>query len=578
MSHKSHKFALFSIKLAKATPKGLFLVLGVFQIVSIAGVVFGWPSLESLYLRRGVFNQTCNASTVAVECKDQDLKLGQIFLAGSWSVQGGRLINGIVYDRLGHHVGATVAGGTCLMGALMLAFSSNELPLFIPGMFLLGWGGPLFQLIAQNGAALVPKYRTTIITIYSGLFNSSSYVFLIMNAVNLSFGVSDSVLFLVFSGFIFLLFVMTFLFIPPVGNNFFRLQQKLGVAVAPFGSPKLGGRRLQGTIPSQRVQPRPDSEEGSLRNSPVPTVGSPRSLELQDIESPSASEQGANKTVSASRSFAGPASGQDRVSTKEDKDNEDPRENIPSYKKQTFSLDFITVLIFFMVHNLTVQFEVVSVGGRMRALVEHEQNLNGTFVPLSADNLILAFNACLGSVVVLNPLLGLMIQKIGFGAFFYFINVLYALYNILSIFLPSYLQPIPFILYALARTGLYGNFFSYCAGRFGFSHFGTHTGVAGLLTAVFTLLQYPLLSLTLDVFDGNYDVVHYMLGGLSLPLLACCEYMRRRDVQLKDNGGRRRKEEDKQRSKVKEDFVQILPRDEHTGVERAWSSDMRGGT
>eukprot|EP00297_Palpitomonas_bilix_P019383 CAMPEP_0113886180 /NCGR_PEP_ID=MMETSP0780_2-20120614/11389_1 /TAXON_ID=652834 /ORGANISM="Palpitomonas bilix" /LENGTH=72 /DNA_ID=CAMNT_0000874321 /DNA_START=1 /DNA_END=219 /DNA_ORIENTATION=- /assembly_acc=CAM_ASM_000599 len=36
-----------------------------------------------------------------------------------------------------------------------------------------------------------------------------------------------------------------------------------------------------------------------------------------------------------------------------------------------------------------------------------------------------------------------------------------------------------------------------------------------------------------------------MLGGLSLPLLACCEYMRRRDVQLKDNGGRRLEIEDR---------------------------------
>lgn len=64
--------------------------------------------------------------------------------------------------------------------------------------------------------------------------------------------------------------------------------------------------------------------------------------------------------------------------------------------------------------------------------------------------------------------------------------------------------------YGIGRLSVFGLYFTNCGQRFGYANYGTLAGAGLLLTALVSLLQYPLLAWTVG---GRSTLVNACLGG-----------------------------------------------------------------
>ena len=107
-------------------------------------------------------------------------KLGAAYTAGAWSVQGGRLVFGILRDRFGTRLIAQVSFSCVICGAFGIAFQSvsNEIALGV-NLFLLGLGSGA-QLCVQPVAQLFPKNSALFMSGLSGAFQVSGVVYAVL--------------------------------------------------------------------------------------------------------------------------------------------------------------------------------------------------------------------------------------------------------------------------------------------------------------------------------------------------------------------------------------------------------------
>lgn len=90
-----------------------------------AGIVFGWPAMQALLEREGVYADLCPRVPVA-DCNAASLKYNAIFNAGSFGSTGGALLFGVLFDKFGPRLTSIVGHAMLIAGLIMFAFSSNH--------------------------------------------------------------------------------------------------------------------------------------------------------------------------------------------------------------------------------------------------------------------------------------------------------------------------------------------------------------------------------------------------------------------------------------------------------------------
>ena len=147
--------------------KNLLLYLYCFLTTSlVGGTIYGYPALRRQLIHLG--------STVP------EKKLGAAYTAGAWSVQGGRLIFGILRDKFGTRQITQFSFACVIAGAFGIAFQSvsNEYALGV-NLFLLGLGSGA-QLCVQPVAQLFPKHSALFMSGLSGAFQVSGVVYAVL--------------------------------------------------------------------------------------------------------------------------------------------------------------------------------------------------------------------------------------------------------------------------------------------------------------------------------------------------------------------------------------------------------------
>ena len=156
------------MQLAKAQrTKNLLLYLYCFLTTSlVGGTIYGYPALRRQLIHLG--------STIP------EKKLGAAYTAGAWSVQGGRLVFGILRDRFGTRLIAQVSFLCVICGAFGIAFQSVSNEIFLGvNLFLLGLGSGA-QLCVQPVAQLFPKNSALFMSGLSGAFQVSGVVYAVL--------------------------------------------------------------------------------------------------------------------------------------------------------------------------------------------------------------------------------------------------------------------------------------------------------------------------------------------------------------------------------------------------------------
>ena len=86
-------------------------------------------------------------------------------------------------------------------------------------------------------------------------------------------------------------------------------------------------------------------------------------------------------------------------------------------------------------------------------------------------------------------------------------------------------------LYAFGRVSVWSTFFMYMAHVFGFRHFGKLVGVAMTVAACFSLLQYPILYVSLRVLDQDYTAANLLFLSLHTASFALIPRLRQGSIQ-----------------------------------------------
>ncbi|XP_034868760.1 equilibrative nucleobase transporter 1 isoform X2 [Mirounga angustirostris] len=164
------------------------LLTGLLECLGFAGVLFGWASLVFVFKTEHYFEELCEPDvgpmgnvTGEADCKAQDERFSLIFTLGSFMNNFMTFPAGFIFDRFKTTVARLIAIFLYTSATLTIAFTSADsaLLLFL-AMPMLTVGGILFLITNLQVGNLFGKHRSTIITLYNGAFDSSSAVFLVI--------------------------------------------------------------------------------------------------------------------------------------------------------------------------------------------------------------------------------------------------------------------------------------------------------------------------------------------------------------------------------------------------------------
>ncbi|XP_031226723.1 solute carrier family 43 member 3 [Mastomys coucha] len=161
---------------------------GLLECIGFAGVLFGWTSLLFVFKAENYFLKPCEQDcwlrsnvTGSSELKTQDEKFSLIFTLASFMNNFMTFPTGYIFDRFKTTVARLIAIVFYTCATLIIAFTSADTAvLLFLAMPMLAVGGILFLITNLQIGNLFGKHRSTIITFYNGAFDSSSAVFLII--------------------------------------------------------------------------------------------------------------------------------------------------------------------------------------------------------------------------------------------------------------------------------------------------------------------------------------------------------------------------------------------------------------
>ncbi|XP_066107638.1 equilibrative nucleobase transporter 1 [Saccopteryx bilineata] len=164
------------------------LLTGLLECLGFAGVLFGWASLVFVFKAEHYFEDLCEQNATLMgnatdqdDCKAQDERFSLIFTLASFMNNFMTFPTGYIFDRFKTTVARLIAILLYTSATLIIAFiSADSALLLFLAMPMLTVGGILFLITNLQIGNLFGKHRSTIITLYNGAFDSSSAVFLIV--------------------------------------------------------------------------------------------------------------------------------------------------------------------------------------------------------------------------------------------------------------------------------------------------------------------------------------------------------------------------------------------------------------
>jgi LAT3 family solute carrier family 43 protein 3 len=401
--------------------------------------------------------------------------LGIIFTVGSWTTQSCRFFYGIANDRwLGTRLTTCISVLLVAMGTMGLAFAdaNNGLSLAI-SLFFVGLGSGT-QLTLQPVAGLFrSNVQGTLLTAFSGAFQISGLVFVALTAITSNRKVS-------FASFSALLLV-------------------LGV-LAAFLLPKHQFEQKEKTIES--AEDNVEEREGALEDA-LPSIGD---KEVQKESS------GSEISVSGADAESSPLE-----VTKTTVDEEKP--GVVDLLK---SGEYIWLVLWFSVLLIPLQYYVGTIGYQL----EQRGDDDGTYTRI--------FSIMYASAAAVSPILGKFTDTAGLGAAQGVATILCAIsfFMLASYDISLNAHTAGMALYGLGRMMVFGAFFTNIGKRFGYTYFGTLSGLGLLISGLASLIQYPLISISTDGRDSEVNIACAIVVLCLLPYCAWLGWVERKETKL----------------------------------------------
>jgi MFS family permease len=110
--------------------KIIFLLYMAILSILTSGIIFGWPSLLSVFIEEGIYKEYCKNKDVKPQfkkkkkCSERDFKFSIIFSFGSFSMCIGQLFLGFLLDFWGPRNHFLMGSTLFSIGCLFFSFSS----------------------------------------------------------------------------------------------------------------------------------------------------------------------------------------------------------------------------------------------------------------------------------------------------------------------------------------------------------------------------------------------------------------------------------------------------------------------
>ncbi|XP_019939554.2 equilibrative nucleobase transporter 1-like [Paralichthys olivaceus] len=172
----------------------LTLLSGLVESLFFTGIAYGWASLVFVLKVDGYFAAYCTNVTrdedthnmdIITDCSGQDEQFSQVMSVASIVNTILRFPIGYVFDRCGTAATRIMAISFYTIGTLLITLSNAETSLLLyPALSSIIIAGMMLYMTNAQVGNLFHSYRSTIITLYNGAFESSAAVCFIIKLLH----------------------------------------------------------------------------------------------------------------------------------------------------------------------------------------------------------------------------------------------------------------------------------------------------------------------------------------------------------------------------------------------------------
>jgi len=435
----------------------LQFVFAFVSIASSAGLVYGWPAL-----RRNLL-QDKNENILSEEM------LGAIFTVGSWATLGGSFLTGLCRDRFGTKVSTAVPILSVIIGCTGIAFAEADNALLLgASLFFIGLGSGVQIGLHPVASLFDPCRRGTILATLSGAFQVSGLVFLCLLDL-----ISNDRKKSVGSFCVFLLFLLVVSLVITPSEHYEKTNP---------------GNDQHGVI-----------EGGSIERGQQFIEAEPTMSQIES-DAENVSERSTGDVSDDNFNSIGERCRQDDVSY-------DCVQRKDSLLSLITSWEYILLLCWFSGHIIPLQYYIATIGLHL----EDRGDDNGFFTSI--------FSILFASSALFAPFAGKLADFAGLGRTQGLATMLTS-FSLLMISLETIslnAHVLGIASYSLGRMMIFGMYFSNIGKRLGFTHYGTLAGVGLFVSAILSLIQYPLIKLAAEGNEKFVDVasaIFVLLQGI----------------------------------------------------------------
>ncbi|XP_076001616.1 equilibrative nucleobase transporter 1-like [Genypterus blacodes] len=466
----------------------LTLISGLVESLFFTGIIYGGPSLVVVLKVDGYFAEHCanvtgKNHTVSTDCSLQDVQFSRVMSAAFFFNHFMRLPIGFFFDHYGTMATRLIGIFLYICGTLLFTLSNTESSVLLyPAMSCLITSGSIFYTTNAQVGNLFDLYRCTVISIYSGAFDSSSAVtFLIKLLHERGVSISSTFLFLSLCSIIHLLRTI---FLMPRGQ-------------IPYPLPEMYTYGL--SCPTER---RGRAEEECGRNEET----------MKEEQTQRESEKKEEDEIS-------PLTFKAKVL------HEPMQNEVASFRSCVLSWLFLWHLLWVIITIFCQSIYLSTVNLSLTRLAQNDLNIVSHYT--NVYGVIQIFG------VVLAPLNSYIMdrhkhkplapgetpheaQLRATSLAFFFTSSQCLLFCVCFSCPILPLQYLTFFLQVINSTCFYGGHQSFVSITFPISHFGKLSGVAISITALVLLLQFQLLNLIQHQLHGDPLYVYVVVTLMSL--------------------------------------------------------------
>jgi MFS family permease len=174
--------------------------------------------------------------------------------------------------------------------------------------------------------------------------------------------------------------------------------------------------------------------------------------------------------------------------------------------------EYIVLVFWFSVLLIPLQYYIGSLGYQL----EERGDSNGKYARI--------FSIIYAASAAVSPFTGIISDSAGLGVAQGFGTILVAgsLFMLASTNISLEAHTAGMIFYGVGRMVVFGTYFTNIGKRFGYTHFGTLTGLGLLVSGLVSLVQYPLIAVASSGYDSKVNII---CASVILALLPYCLWL-----------------------------------------------------